>query len=324
MIEHLDGRQKALESLGWSGPEAEWIALVCLHSGIFTRAQFCDYFNARRDRALRFVQALLERGEAVETPTPAFIGGAKTCRISSKPIYRALGIENVRHRREGSAEVTMRRLLSLDFILEQPELAWLPTEAEKVSRFEALGLDRELLPRRVYKGAAGRQIRYFALKLPIAVDEETATFVYVDPGHETYEGLRTWGAAHGRLWGALREQGFRLRVAAVGTDYQPLVRVEGLLRSWASRPSRKQGGKMTVKEEIKLLGDAIGEGDDAVLESYGGSTAALRHYVKLQELPEAKAGDGIKIDDYTTFRAFRLAGLQNGNQGDAERGREEV
>ena len=46
MIEHLDGREKELESLGWRGPEAEWIALVCLHSGIFTRAQFCDYFDA--------------------------------------------------------------------------------------------------------------------------------------------------------------------------------------------------------------------------------------------------------------------------------------
>ena len=45
MIEHLRGREKALEPLGWTGREAEWIALVCLHSGIFTRAQFCFYFN---------------------------------------------------------------------------------------------------------------------------------------------------------------------------------------------------------------------------------------------------------------------------------------
>ena len=45
MIEHLRGREKELEPLGWSGPEAEWIALVCLHSGIFTRAQFCFYFD---------------------------------------------------------------------------------------------------------------------------------------------------------------------------------------------------------------------------------------------------------------------------------------
>ena len=37
MIEHLRGRERKLEPLGWTGPDAEWIALVCLHSGVFTR-----------------------------------------------------------------------------------------------------------------------------------------------------------------------------------------------------------------------------------------------------------------------------------------------
>ena len=64
MIEHLRGRERALEPLGWTGREAEWIALVCLHSGVFTRAQFCFYFDSRRNRATRFVQALFDRGAA--------------------------------------------------------------------------------------------------------------------------------------------------------------------------------------------------------------------------------------------------------------------
>ena len=37
MIEHLHDREKSLEPFGWKGREAEWIALVCLHSGVFTR-----------------------------------------------------------------------------------------------------------------------------------------------------------------------------------------------------------------------------------------------------------------------------------------------
>ena len=45
MIEHLRGRDRKLEPLGWTGQDAEWIALVCLHSGVFTRAQFCHYFG---------------------------------------------------------------------------------------------------------------------------------------------------------------------------------------------------------------------------------------------------------------------------------------
>ena len=43
MIEHLRGRDRKLEPLGWTGQDAEWIALVCLHSGIFTRSQFCEW-----------------------------------------------------------------------------------------------------------------------------------------------------------------------------------------------------------------------------------------------------------------------------------------
>ena len=233
-------------------------------------------------------------------------------------------MENIRHRREASVNVLMRRLLSLDYVLEHPELDWLPTEPEKVRCFEALGLERRMFPHRVYKGSVGKQKRYFALKLPIAVDSETATFAYVDPGNETDGGFRSWGITHGRLWGALREKGIRVRVVAIATEYQPLIRFEGVLRAWTSRASRKQGGKMTVKEEIELLNKAIVDGDDDVLASYGGSTAALRYCVELEELPAAKVGDGVKIDDYTTFRASRFAGLENGNQGGAERGREKA
>ena len=83
MIEHLHDREKALEPLGWTGHEAEWIALVCLHSGVFTRAQFCFYFEgARRNRASRFVRDLVDRRLAVEYALPNKRGRAKACRIS--------------------------------------------------------------------------------------------------------------------------------------------------------------------------------------------------------------------------------------------------
>ena len=74
---------------------------------------------------------------------------------------------------------------------------------------------------------------------------------------------------------------------------------------------------MTVKEEIALLNKALLDGDDAVLESYGGSTAALRYCVELEDLPEAKVGDGVKIDDYTTFLATRFKGAEIGSLGGA-------
>ena len=132
MIEHLRGREKSLEPLGWTGREAEWIALVCLHSGVFIRPQFCDYFETDRKQALRIVRALVARRAAIEGDSMMFPGGARLCRISNMAIYRALGVENIRHRRKARNSVLMRRLLSLDFVLKHPGLNWLPTEPEKV------------------------------------------------------------------------------------------------------------------------------------------------------------------------------------------------
>ncbi len=308
MIEHLRGRQKALGPLGWTGQEAEWITLVCLHSGIFTRSQFCFYFNARPNRAHRFVKDLVKRSLAVEPTTPTFNGGAKACQILSKPIYRALGVENIRHRRKASPNVVMRRLLSLDYVLEHPGAGWLPTEPEKVGFFEGLGLDRRLMPRRIYQGTAGNRKRYFALKLPIAVEGKTVTFVYVDPGHETDTEIRSWGLAHGRLWEALRNSGSQVRVVAIAAEHETVERAERRLRSWAAGGPRKHGVRMTVKEEKMLIERAILHDERAVLDSYGGLNPAIQRTAQLDSMSDDEVSDGVSIDGYATFRATRFTG----------------
>ena len=307
MIEHLRGRERALEPFGWTGREAEWIALVCLHSGVFTRAQFCSYFNTHRVQAYRFVKALMDRGEAVESDILIFNGGGKTCRISSKPIYWALGVENIRHRRKASPNVVMRRLLSLDFVLEHPGMNWLPTEPEKVEFFQELGLDRRLIPRRIYYGAVGNQKRYFALKLPVAVDAETATFAYVDPGHQTDRELHSWGAAHGALWDALRKKGRQVRVIGIGAENKTVERAERVLRVWAAADPGESSEGLTVKQEIKLIDEAMTHDDEDVLSRYGGFGGAMKRSAALQSLPEAKVTEGVSIDDYSTWFAERFA-----------------
>ena len=307
MIEHLRGRDRKLEPLGWTGPDAEWIALVCLHSGVFTRAQFCHYFNADRKRALRFVKALLDRKAAAESEWPIMNGGGKTCRISSKPIYRALGVENIRHRREASKPVVMRRLLSLDFILEHPGMNWLPAEPEKVEFFEKLGLPRRLIPRRIYYGVVGNQKRYFALKLPLAVDPETVTFAYVDPGHATDTELRSWGAAHGPLWDAVRTKGRQVRVIGIAVENATVDRTARLLEAWAATDPGTPDEGLTAKQEIKLIGEAMDHDDKEILGQYGGFNGALQRLAALQRLPEAKLTEGVSIDDYSTWRAVRFA-----------------
>ena len=307
MIEHLKGRERALAALGWTGREAEWIALVCLHSGVFTRAQFCHYFNTYRKQAHRFVKTLIDRKAGVESEWPVVIGGGKSCRISSKPIYRALEIENIRHRRRANRSVVMRRLLSLDFVLEHPGLNWLPTEGEKVEFIEGLGVHSNLIPRRIYYGAVRAQKRYFALKLPVAGGDKTVTFAYVDPGRDTTGELNSWGAAHGQLWDAIRAKGRRVEVIAIGAELDMVLRADRVLQLWAAAEPGKVIEGLTVKQEIELLERALDRQDLELFDQYGGMQEAINRYIALGKLPEAELAEGVSIDGYSTYRATRFA-----------------
>ena len=235
MIAHLYGREKALAPLGWKGRRAEWIALACLHGGVFTRAQWTAFLGCHPEKVRRAVHALVEQGLVAKEDPPGIVGIGRVCRIRGRAIYRALGTGDSR-RRITSREVLMRRLLSLDYVLAHSQLPWLPTEAEKVRAVEALGIERRLLPQRVYGGTAGNLRRYFPLKLPVALDAERAVFVYADPGHETAAALRSWGTAHRKLWKALWDRGVRIEVVAVARTWQERSRAERVLANWTRDP----------------------------------------------------------------------------------------
>ena len=304
MIEHLRGREKALEPFGWTGREAEWIALVCLHSGVFTRSQFCRFCSPTvvdRKRALRFVRDLVGRGVAAEDDRRIFPGSAKACRIFSQEIYRKLGIENLRHSREAHTAVLLRRLLSLDYVLEHLELPWLPTEQEKVEFFESLGIPRKLLPSRLYQGAVNKQTRYFPLKLPIAVDAKTATFAYVDPGNDTDTELRSWGKAHRHLWGALRKKGRAVHVVAIGPNHTATMRAGTALRRWVRATpeatqipeglERDDPAAARAVAEIIRIEQALLTGDRRVYAEYGNFNGAVARLIALRRRVQVSRDD---------------------------------
>ena len=181
----------------------------------------------------------------------------------------------------------MRRLLSLDYIIERSTLAWLPTEADKVQRFEALGIDRRTFPYRLYGPEGRRKIpRYFAFKLPIAVDEQAATFVYVDAGQSTDSELRAWGMAHAPLCAAAPGADFRrAHVVAVGTGVEAAERAAPVLKRWtqdgdgqgAADPAGQTKADPDIRQEIARLEKAITAGNRELLRAAGGfDTAADR------------------------------------------------
>ncbi|MDE2982287.1 MAG: hypothetical protein OXU74_13940 [Gemmatimonadota bacterium] len=306
MIAHLKGREKALEAFGWTGRKAEWIALVCLHSGVFTRAQCARFMDAHPEQVRRAIHALIAERVASEETEPGIAGIGRVCRIFSRPVYRALGAEHIRHRRGASTEVLMRRLLSLDYVIEHTDLPWLPTEQEKVAAFDALGLDRKLLPVRVYRGAARETRRYFPVKLPVALDSARALFVYAEPGHDTTTALRSWGTAHRGLWRALAKLDLSVEVVAVARTGRELERARRVIGGWAE-PAGSGEPDPGVREELARIERAIVQGAVHILEEFGGLQAALKRSVALENRARRQEAGRASIHRGGAWRTERLA-----------------
>ena len=202
----------------------------------------------------------------------------------------------------------MRRLLALDYVLEHPRLPWLPTEADRVAAFEALGIERGLLPQRVYRGALGGLRRFFPLGLPIALDAERAVFVYAEPGHETATALRSWGAKHGDLWKALWDLGLKIEVVAVARRWKEYGRTSRVLDNWARYPRPSEIDEET-RRELARIEQAILGGDVRILDGYGGLQAALKRAVALEKRARRRAGRGL-TERVNTWMTDRLAGAR--------------
>ena len=303
MIAHLREREKALEPFSWTGRRAEWIALACFHGGVFTRAQWTSFLGCHHEKVGRAVRKLVAQGVAVEEKPPGIKGIGRICRIHGRRIYKALGLGDHRRRRITSPAVMMRRLLGLDYVLEHPRLPWLPTGADRVAAFEALGIERGLLPQRVYRGALGGLRRFFPLGLPIALDAERAVFVYAEPGHETATALRSWGAKHGDLWKALWDLGLRIEVVAVARRWKEYGRTSRVLDNWARYPRPSEIDEET-RRELARIEQAILGGDVRFLDGYGGLQAAMKRAIALEERARRRAGRGLteRVDTWMTDR----------------------
>ena len=306
LIAHLKGREKALEAFGWTGRHGEWIALACLNGGVFTRLQWTSFLGCHPEKVRRAVRRLVAQGLAVEEAPAGVRKIGRVCRIQARGVFRALGAgEFHRRRRITSRDVLMRRLLALDYVLDHPRLPWLPTEAEKVAAFEALGIERRVLPRRTYRGATGNIQRHFHLGLPVALDAKRAVFVHVDPGHETAKGLRAWGAAHRELWAMLRDHERKIEIVAVGRGSKETSRADTVLGNWA-RGLRSSDYDAEIDREIEWIKDVLRSGDESLIrEVCGDIRGGLVRLAKLQNRALRESGRGL-LHRVSTWRSERL------------------
>ena len=124
-----------------------------------------------------------------------------------------------------------------------------------------------MLPRRLYQGAVGEQYRYFPHRLPVALDRERATFVFVQAGDETDSAVCTWGSQHAALWLALIAAGRAVEAVVVGRDPERLAAADRVLDKWASTPPESVTmDHAKAAAELAVIRNAIATADYAALE----------------------------------------------------------
>ena len=199
--EHL----KTIQSYGYTQSEAEFLYLVAIHSGYFTRRHFLRFAHVKKGGAVsRFTEKLLRlrHGRATRYGCQTFIYN-----LYSRMIYGSIEKDNLRNRRRLSNDLIRTRLMILDFVLDHLEHEYLETEAHKITFFlHTLRVPLPVLPGRIYKGIKSNchTKRYFVDRFPIFIPCGPAslllplapTFVYCDsaqPGLRRYIGhLRTY------------------------------------------------------------------------------------------------------------------------------------
>ena len=208
-MEFPESSSENLRSLGYTQDEARFLYLVATHSGYFSARQYLTFTGAKTgEKSMAFTQKVLGKGHATAR---MLLRNGRVYHLFSRLVYRAIGREHLRNRREHSVEHMRTKLATLDFVLGHLDYRYLETEDEKVAYFcRELGIARFVLPVKHYAGAIRERTtdRYFVDKFPMFFSPESAsptvvTFSFVDPGLLSLASFDTHLFAYGSLLSAL-------------------------------------------------------------------------------------------------------------------------
>jgi hypothetical protein len=180
----------SLQQFGYSPREATFVALAALHSGYFLARQY----SRKRGKA---AYTLCRKVSAFHHATSAVYGGrTHLYHLCAKPLYRALGQTDNRHRRDQDSFHLQAKVMGLDYVLLHPQYRYLPTEQEKLAYFcDERRISETALPTKLYTGSNNAQtLRHFVDKYPVRIDRDTSSvsFCYIDDGMFTAPGFETW------------------------------------------------------------------------------------------------------------------------------------
>ena len=232
---HIEG----IKELGYTESEARFLYVVAVFSGYFTLKQFLTFVGiGYGKRHASFAQKLLKKGHATVRD---YVRRCSIYHVFSRRIYGQIEKDNLRNRKKHSFDFMRTRLVLLDFILANQNLAYFETEQDKVNFFcEQLGVAKDFLPAKVYDGTSPSHptLRYFVDKYPlflappISEASPVVTLSYVDSGVETQKGFLSHLAAYQRLFRQLNTFRF-LYIAPNPASFQ---RAKERFRAIVQRP----------------------------------------------------------------------------------------
>ena len=235
-----------LRGLGYTEDEARFLYLVATHSGYFSTRQFLNFTRAKSgDRSMMFTQKVLGKGHATAR---LLLRNGRVYHLFSRMVYRAIGHENLRNRREHGLEHIRSRLIILDFVLAHLDCSYLEIEREKILYFcGQLHVPRQYLPTKRYIGAIHKKAaeRYFVDKFPVFFrpSSTVVNFSFIDPGWESLASFENHLFAYSSLLGAIQE----VHLTYVATRSTRFEAARKIFLSMVDRPPKVDPGDEVLR-----------------------------------------------------------------------------
>jgi hypothetical protein len=172
-------RLQAVRLMGFTERQAGFLVTVMLYAGVCLGRHYCTFAGIAYGRTMHeFFERLLARGYV--TARPCGHNRARLFHIHYKPLYRAIGQVNNRHRRPMVLGRAIERMMVLDAVLGDRERTWLATEEEKLTHFTLVRrVERRDLPTLTFRAGDAETVRYFPDKLPIGVGGDGSAYVFL-------------------------------------------------------------------------------------------------------------------------------------------------
>src|SRR5260370_25145311 len=104
-----------LLGFGYTEEESRCLYIVATHAGSFSTREYLTFTGAKSgDKSMAFTQKVLGKGHATAR---LLLRNGRVYHLFSRLVYRAIGRENLRNRREHSAEHIRTKLSVFDFFL---------------------------------------------------------------------------------------------------------------------------------------------------------------------------------------------------------------